>query len=71
MTAMQAIYTYQKTDQTTKLISEYKFKENVTTFYSYIEDEKCKECGHVIKQHRETWYDIPFAFPPYWEEKCK
>ena len=38
-----------------KLISEYKFKANVKQFRDQID--------HVI------WYDIPFAYTPYWEER--
>lgn len=44
-----------KTEQTEKLISEYEFKENVTTFISQIE--------------KTTWYDIPFAYIPFWDKK--
>lgn len=44
-----------KTDVSDKLISEYEFKGNVKTFIDQI--EKC------------TWYEIPFAYDPQWEEK--
>lgn len=60
-----------KTEQTTKLISEYEFKENVTTFIANTEDVRCRACGHKIKQPKEVWYDIPFAYAPFWERvKC-
>lgn len=43
-----------KTPESTKLIAEYEFKSCVTTFRSDID-------GCI-------WYDIPFAYAPYWEE---
>jgi hypothetical protein len=39
-----------------KLVDEYEFKQNVKTFKDNI--------THT------TWYDIPFAYDPFWEEKC-
>lgn len=44
-----------KTEQNTKLIAVYEFKENVTTFISQIE--------------KTMWYDIPFAYQPYWSRR--
>lgn len=38
-----------------KLVNEYEFKQNVKTFKDQID--------HV------TWYDIPFAYDPFWIEK--
>jgi len=40
-------------DQTIKLISEYQFKQNVTRFRSNLD--------------KTFWYDIPFAYYPFWE----
>jgi hypothetical protein len=39
---------------TTKLINEYKYKGNVKTFLN-----------QITKTH---WYDIPFAYDPFWEK---
>jgi hypothetical protein len=40
-----------------KLVESYEFKQSVTTFISQID--------------RELWYDIPFAYSPYWEKLQK
>jgi hypothetical protein len=40
-----------------KLVNEYEFKQNVKTFKDNID--------HVL------WYDIPFAYTPFWEDKNK
>ena len=42
-------------EQTQKLVADYKFKKNVTTFTSNID--------------KKLWYEIPFAFDPYWESR--
>lgn len=42
---------------TTEIISRYDFKCNVTRFISQIE--------------KVPFYDIPFAYTPYWEHKQK
>lgn len=42
------------TKESRKLVNDYEFKFNVTTFVSAI-------APHVL------WYDIPFAYTPYWE----
>lgn len=42
-------------DITRAIVRDYKYKKNVTTF-------KCQIDGKV-------WYDIPFAYKPYWEGK--
>lgn len=39
------------------LIAEYEFKEQVTPFIDNIDHAK--------------WYDIPFAYDPFWQEKCR
>jgi hypothetical protein len=39
------------------LVAAYTHKENVTTFYN--------------KKDGKTWYDIPFAYAPFWEKKQK
>ena len=38
-----------------KLIDQYEFKQNVTTFKSNIDSS--------------IWYDIPFAYKPFWNNK--
>ena len=43
-----------KTDVSDKLISRYEFRRNVKTFRSLIDGK--------------IWYDIPFAYTPYWQE---
>ncbi len=43
------------TPESTAIISNYEFKSNVRTFTS--------------KLDKKAWYDIPFAFMPYWESK--
>jgi hypothetical protein len=43
------------TDETRALIAAYRFKENVTTFINNLDGK--------------LWYDVPFAFLPYWEAK--
>lgn len=40
---------------TSALVSVYEHMNNVTTFISNID--------------RKAWYDIPFAFDPYWEKR--
>jgi hypothetical protein len=42
-------------EQTRELVKNYKFASNVTTFKSNIDGK--------------PWYDIPFAFTPYWDAK--
>ena len=42
-------------EQTQKLVADYEFKKNVTTFISNID--------------KKLWYEIPFAFYPYWESR--
>ena len=43
-----------KTEISFKLIKEYKFKSSVREFYSNID--------------HQLWYDIPFAYDPFWEK---
>jgi hypothetical protein len=45
------------TPESTKIIDAYKLKSNVTTFISNRDDK--------------PWYDIPFAYDPFWEYKTK
>ena len=40
-----------------KLVDEYEWRGNVTTFRDQIEGK--------------LWYEIPFAFTPYWEDPYK
>lgn len=42
---------------TKKLIENYEFKENVRTF--------------INANDKKEWFDIPFAYNPYWENKEK
>jgi hypothetical protein len=42
------------TSESRSIIDQYEYKSNVTTFKSNIDGT--------------LWYDIPFAFDPYWEE---
>lgn len=42
------------TPESRKIVNEYEFKQNVTTFISAI-------APHVL------WFDIPFAYTPYWD----
>lgn len=44
-------------DQTRALVAAYEFKSNVTMFTSNVDGQ--------------LWYDIPFAYLPYWEAKQK
>jgi hypothetical protein len=43
------------TPESEKIISEYKFKDNVSRFKDNI--------------NHQMWFDIPFAFRPYWEKR--
>ena len=43
-------------DVTTAIIARYDYKDNVTKFRSSIEPH-------------DMWYDIPFAYQPYWDKK--
>ena len=46
---------YLKKDEVSdKLVREYPFKNNVTTFTSQVD--------------HQIWYNIPFAYDPYWEK---
>lgn len=38
-----------------KLIAEYEFKESVRKFFSKVD--------------KSYWFDIPFAFDPFWNKK--
>jgi len=42
-------------EQTHAIVKAYRFASNVTTFVSNIDGK--------------LWYDIPFAYLPYWEAK--
>lgn len=41
---------------TKKIVEEYQFRGNVSTFVSNIDGK--------------LWYDIPFAYLPYWDKKA-
>ena len=43
------------TEETTAIVKDYEFKTNVTRFTNQID--------------HKPWYDIPFAFTPYWDER--
>ena len=45
------------TNETSKIIEKYGFKNNVTRFRSNLTGQ--------------MWYDIPFAFDPYWEKRTR
>ena len=45
------------TEATRALIKAYKFKANVTSFISRID--------------RKPWYDVPFAYMPFWEKAAR
>jgi hypothetical protein len=45
------------TKESTAIINKYENRHNVTKFNSAIDDE--------------LWYDIPFAYKPYWEKKLQ
>lgn len=45
------------TPETRELIAKYKFKSNVTTFVSQID--------------KTLWYDVPFAYLPFWERRTR
>ena len=43
------------TPEAARIVSECAYKENVTAFQS----------------NGETWYDIPFAYDPWWENHAR
>jgi len=45
------------TPESYKLIKNYKYRPNVTTFISQID--------------KALWYDIPFAYQPFWDKKVR
>jgi len=45
------------TPESQKILTTYKYRAQVTTFKSQIDNE--------------LWYNIPFAFTPFWESKNK
>ncbi len=46
---------FPKNKTTDEIVSRYEFKGNVTTFKDNITGN--------------TWYDVPFAYDPFWESK--
>ena len=44
------------TPESQKIVNDYEFKSNVTKFHSQIEGEG-------------MYFDIPFAFDPFWDKK--
>jgi hypothetical protein len=44
-----------KNEVSEKIVSEYEHKENVKVFTSQID--------------KKAWYDIPFAYDPFWDKK--
>lgn len=60
------------TPETTELIKQYKSRSNVTTFMEYTLPEKkhCYSCGrkYTIRKPIKQWYDIPFAYQPFWDK---
>lgn len=45
------------TPQARALVMAYKFRSNVSTFVSQID--------------KQRWYDIPFAYQPFWDRKAR
>jgi hypothetical protein len=45
------------TPESRAIVKAYKFRENVTTFTNNIDGQR--------------WYDIPFAFQPYWDRVAR
>lgn len=45
------------TEASMALIKAYKFRSNVTTFTSPIDNKR--------------WYDVPFAYMPFWEKAAR
>jgi len=45
------------TPESKELIKNYKYRPNVTTFISQID--------------KALWYDIPFAYQPFWDKKVR
>ena len=43
------------TPESEVIVENYEFRDNVTTFTSQVDGE--------------LWYDIPFAYDPYWKSK--
>lgn len=43
------------TDETRQLLTEYEYRANVTIFINQVEGG--------------PWYDIPFAYAPFWEKR--
>lgn len=43
------------TEETKNLLKDYEYKNQVTTFTSNID--------------KKLWFDIPFAYVPFWEKK--
>ena len=43
------------TPESIEILNNYKYKDNVTRFNNKID--------------KKVWFDIPFAFDPYWEKK--
>lgn len=60
------------TPETTELVKRYKSRSNVTTFTeTTLPDRKpCVCCGHVSNKRTpiRAWYDIPFAYQPFWDK---
>ena len=60
------------TPETTELIKQYKSRSNVTTFTEYTlpHTRRCINCGkiHTIRTPIRSWYDIPFAYQPFWDK---
>jgi hypothetical protein len=42
--------------ESTAIVNGYEFKGNVTTFISNVD--------------KKPWYDIPFAYSPWWQNKA-
>jgi hypothetical protein len=60
------------TPETRALIARYKSRSNVTWFNEMTMPDKrpCALCGKVSNKQKfiRAWYDIPFAYQPFWDK---
>lgn len=58
-----------KNEISEKIISEYEFKKNVSTFLENCNCDKPHKRGETCNFVRRTWYDIPFAYTEYYSKR--
>ena len=51
------------TPETTRLVAAYEHRSIVTTFTEYTSGKTARERKPI-----RAWYDIPFAYQPFWDE---